>query len=500
MMNSKNHILFFKNVKKGTFFVVGVLLLVAFFVLPTNAAVSPSFNAKNQAGMPLNDGGSYAANDLLFFNDTSIIGPNDGEILLWNWTFKSDFGFSQILKNNDKDRNISFNPTSSSTLTANLSVVTSKGVISDNFTNTYTLSDCNLISANYSSFPAYDNRTSVNPNGTITFWDSSFHEKYPLEDVTNWWWHATYGHGISDNYTGVNHITLPLINSTYSINLTVGDRSGCLVSYNGTTDVHPVIPISNFTVVPMTGNWPLELSVIDQSYSYLNYTRIEFPLNYEYILGNITEPVINKFYTKNFNTTIYYPGNYTLTQIVNNSFGEKSNSKINNITVGQPFSPVANFTYLKVDNQPLTLQFIDQSFSTTPLTYNWSFDNQYFSNRNEKSPQHTFQTNGTYKVNLTVTDENKQSNKIEKEIIVQPMYPPVPEFKHEANVGNTMLISFKDTSNGYPSSWKWAFGDGFGSSAQSPDHFYAKSGSYTVNLTVSNSAGSRQIQKIITVL
>jgi PKD repeat protein len=37
------------------------------------------------------------------------------------------------------------------------------------------------------------------------------------------------------------------------------------------------------------------------------------------------------------------------------------------------YDPVANFTFVKVPNEPFAIQFIDQSFGSTPLTYQWSF-------------------------------------------------------------------------------------------------------------------------------
>lgn len=49
-----------------------------------------------------------------------------------------------------------------------------------------------------------------------------------------------------------------------------------------------------------------------------------------------------------------------------------------------------------------------------------------------------------------------------------------------------LAVQFKDLSSGYPTSWKWDFGDNTTSSAQNPTHIYTKAGTYTVTLTVSN--------------
>lgn len=51
-------------------------------------------------------------------------------------------------------------------------------------------------------------------------------------------------------------------------------------------------------------------------------------------------------------------------------------------------------------------------------------------------------------------------------------------------------VSFNDFSSDSPTSWSWSFGDGGTSIFQSPSHIYTTPGTYTVELTVSNSAGS----------
>jgi PKD repeat protein len=50
-------------------------------------------------------------------------------------------------------------------------------------------------------------------------------------------------------------------------------------------------------------------------------------------------------------------------------------------------------------------------------------------------------------------------------------------------------ISFTDLSQNLPTSWAWDFGDGFTSIEQNPSNVFAP-GTYTVSLTVTNSAGT----------
>lgn len=58
-----------------------------------------------------------------------------------------------------------------------------------------------------------------------------------------------------------------------------------------------------------------------------------------------------------------------------------------------------------------------------------------------------------------------------------------------------LTVRFSDLSIGYPDSWKWTFGDGSGSSEQSPVHTYTGIGRYTVTLEVSGEGGQGIIRK-----
>jgi pseudomonalisin len=69
--------------------------------------------------------------------------------------------------------------------------------------------------------------------------------------------------------------------------------------------------------------------------------------------------------------------------------------------------------------------------------------------------------------------------------------PPSP------SAGQT--VQFTDTSTGGPTSWSWDFGDGFGSTSQSPTHVFATAGAFPVTLAVTNGGGSNSTTKNVTV-
>ncbi len=75
-------------------------------------------------------------------------------------------------------------------------------------------------------------------------------------------------------------------------------------------------------------------------------------------------------------------------------------------------------------------------------------------------------------------------------IIGNIVYPPVALFTSDVTTGAAPLsVQFTDQSTHVPASWYWDFGDGTNSTDQNPAHTYA-SGIYTVNLTVTNAAGT----------
>ncbi|MFA5414691.1 MAG: PKD domain-containing protein, partial [Methanoregula sp.] len=70
---------------------------------------------------------------------------------------------------------------------------------------------------------------------------------------------------------------------------------------------------------------------------------------------------------------------------------------------------------------------------------------------------------------------------------------PVANFAGSPTSSNNppLTVAFTDLSTNTPTSWSWSFGDGSASSTlQNPTHTYTSAGTYTVSLTVTNSAGS----------
>src|SRR5688572_3070820 len=73
---------------------------------------------------------------------------------------------------------------------------------------------------------------------------------------------------------------------------------------------------------------------------------------------------------------------------------------------------------------------------------------------------------------------------------VLPTTPPVTDFMAGVTTTCNGSVTFTDLSTNGPTSWAWDFGDGNTSALQNPTHSYATNGTYTVQLTATNTFGS----------
>jgi subtilase family serine protease len=78
---------------------------------------------------------------------------------------------------------------------------------------------------------------------------------------------------------------------------------------------------------------------------------------------------------------------------------------------------------------------------------------------------------------------------------------PVASFISDVSSGTAPLsVNFTDKSSNNPTSWLWDLGDGTTSTSQNITHTYTNSGTYTVSLTASNTAGNSSTTSTITVI
>ncbi len=104
---------------------------------------------------------------------------------------------------------------------------------------------------------------------------------------------------------------------------------------------------------------------------------------------------------------------------------------------------------------------------------------------------------GVYTISYIATDAAGNSDTVTRVVIVGNI--PVADFTWNFPVF-TYRAKFTDQSLNFPSNWVWTFGDGGGSTTQSPTRNYTANGTYDVCLTASNTFGaSSQVCKQVTI-
>ncbi len=128
-----------------------------------------------------------------------------------------------------------------------------------------------------------------------------------------------------------------------------------------------------------------------------------------------------------------------------------------------------------------------------PVDISWNFGDSKSAKGTTTS--HAFSAPGTYTVSVTASNRKGKSTDVTTASVVV-MNPAVAasivSLRASNNTPDTQsAVTFSASVNGdMPMSYAWTFGDGGTSSNASPSHTFSKPGSYTVQLNVSNKAGS----------
>ncbi len=327
----------------------------------------------------------------------------------------------------------------------------------------------------------------------VTFTDSS-----TGTSITNRRW--DFGDGNISTYTTATNPSHRYVNpGTYTVNLTVTNAGGSnsLKRTNYiTASVPTVAPVAAFIGTPLSGTAPLAVTFTDSSTGTSITNR-----RWDFGDGNIST------YTTATNPSHRYvnPGTYTVNLTVTNASGSNSLKRTNYITASVPtVAPVAAFIGTPLSGTaPLAVTFTDSSTGTSITNRRWDFgDGNISSYTTATNPSHRYANPGTYTVNLTVTNASgsnslKRTNYITASV---PTVAPVAAFIGTPLSGTAPLdVAFTDSSTGTSiTNRRWDFGDGNISTyttATNPSHRYVNPGTYTVNLTVTNTSGSNSLKR-----
>ncbi|MFK8006955.1 MAG: PKD domain-containing protein [Saprospiraceae bacterium] len=177
------------------------------------------------------------------------------------------------------------------------------------------------------------------------------------------------------------------------------------------------------------------------------------------------------------------PRNYTVILSATNACGTTTLSQ--QVEVVGP-QAVASFISSEVNGcLPFTVTFEDTS-TGSPTAWNWIFPGGTPSTSTDQNPTVTYNSAGTFDVNLEVINPAGTSS-IEQTSYITVDENPVADFTATVNMNGN--VDFNNNSN-FGDSFEWLFGDGNMSLENSPNHTYDTSGLYVIQLVVTNGCGT----------
>ncbi len=274
-------------------------------------------------------------------------------------------------------------------------------------------------------------------------------------------YHWDFGDGDSSSLAEPqHHYAVP---GSYDISLTVySSLQGCPATEGSTIEILPR-PQSAFTVQPLDGCSPLEVSFTNESQNEQYY-------NWDFGNGEGS--------TEDSPTVTYTPVD-TLTDIliqliVSDQVGCQDTAIEHILLYPQP---VADFA---VDQEmacgaPASFSF--ENLSTGADGFYWDFGE--LDSITAANPTHEFTDTGTYTVTLHALNTYQCWDEVETTVTVHPL--PEAAFTGESSACQFQEITFANNSQ-FATSYLWDFGDGFSSVDESPRHAYYNAGEYSVSL------------------
>lgn len=361
-----------------------------------------------------------------------------------NWNFGDGGSSSQL--------NPSYTYTTNGTFSVTCSVTNSTGCI-----NTVSLPNPIVTHPISSSFTV----DSLNGCAPLTVrFTANATSNVPIVSYQYFW-------GDGNNVVSGNPIRVYAYNITgvYNPYLVTTDQQGCKDTFYLPSAINVgVTPIADFTGVPRT-------ICVNENVIFTNLsTNTTAQSTYLWNFGdgrtsNLENP-----------SHVYEdPGTYTVTLTVTNQGCSDVEVKVDYIIVNDPN---ADFVFSFDCSNPTTVAFSDSSQGAD--TWLWRFGDGATSTT--RNPTHSYVAQGNYDVTLVVSNiATGCVDSITRTILIGN---PSALFTADTTQGCFPLrVRFTDNSV-FASRWLWIFGDGTTSTLQNPQHVYADTGSYTVQLVI----------------
>ena len=385
-----------------------------------------------------------------------------GSIVQWQWNF-GDPGSG--INNTSSLQHPSHLFTSSGTFIVNLIVTTGNGC-----------TDTIPHQVQVKTLPVVDfNTTHKCQNNSVIFTPNAAVMNLPVIPVFFW----EFGDGGTSVLSNPTHIYT--VAGTYLVKLTVTDTAGCSNNITKSIIIVPE-PTANFSYSQPA----CKLSAVE--FSNLSSAPIGYIVKCEWNFGDGNTQTVNSIAPVFHTYSNYSTYNVILTVTTNDSC---------KATISLPVTilpnPLANFSFLTTCiNSPVQFNDLSQPGAGGLGGWLWNFGDPPSGTNNVstlQAPAHLYNAAGTYQVALIVSNTGGCSDTVVKPVLVHGL--PAVDFTSSAGCveDSTHFISSTFVNANAVTSRLWDFGDGFTSPDIDPYHIYSASGSFTVTLTVTDTAG-----------
>jgi len=333
---------------------------------------------------------------------------------------------------------------------------------------TYTLS----ITVGTETSPPVSTIVVIHPNPTISVSNvdvcSGFNATLTASGAQTYVW--------SNGATTNPLVVTPSATSTYSVTGT--DVNGCKNTASAVVTIHPnpdVQVVAEPSVICAGNSSTLTASGADI------YTWIEIASNTNPV---VVTPAVSTIYT--------VIGTNTATGCV----------KEQTVTVEVSPNPIVLFSANPTSGcEPVTVAFEDISGDSDIVQWYWQFGDG--ENSTIKNPTHTYNFDGSYDVELTVTNLYGCISTLKIDTLINIWAQPVADFYSVPEIGKTYSPVITFYSESIAQFWNWDFGDGNTSTMSPPVvHTYPDiEADYQVTLILSNEFGcSDTVVKIVQII
>jgi PKD repeat protein len=410
-----------------------------------------------------------------FTNQSTTVPGYLESIVRWTWNFGDGSPLVTILFPNNPSVTHTFPIVGATAHTVTLTVVTNDSC-SANIQHVVNSIPSPLASF---SFP-----TSNCAKQSVQFTDNS--QTNGGGNIIQWSWNfGDPSSGVQDYSTAQNPTHIFSGSGTYTVIEVVYNASNCSDSTSQSITIIP-LPVANFHVDTVCLG---SLTTFTDQSNGSGGTISQW--YWQFGDGGVS-------YTKNPTHLYATSGVFNVTETVTTSEGCSKDTVKPALVLG---NPVASFTYSAPTCAGDSTHFTD--LSSTPhgtiVTWKWNFGDgttvtiQFPNNPNVN---HLYANGGTYTVTLTITTSDQCTNSKSQSVQVTPR--PAANFTYATTRCANLPVQFTDlsqTGGGPPvNQWLWNFGDpGSGSANTStlknPLHSFTHSGTFSVNLMVTNATG-----------